>query len=63
MKLKLFAERDSDEAEAKVNAWFTQKKSKAVISKTQIAVSNITDQSGGTSPYIVVAIWYSDVSN
>ena len=63
MKLKLFAERDAEEAETKVNAWFVQKKSKVVISKTQVALSNTGDQSGGTNQNILVAIWYSDVSN
>ena len=63
MKVKLFAERDTEEAENKVNAWFLQKKNKLVISKTQIALSNVGEASGGTQQNVLIAIWYSDFSN
>ena len=63
MKLKLFAERDTEQAEKKVNAWFIEKKSKMVVSKTQVALSNVHEENGGTTQNVLIAVWYSDVSN
>ncbi len=63
MKVKLFVDTDANAVERQINAWLEKIGSAAII-KTETVVTAIAEKpNGGTSPCIVVTIWYEPPSN
>lgn len=62
MKVKVFMDASASAIEGQVNAWLDQLGSAAII-KTETVVASVADKSNGTSPCIVITVWYEPPSN
>lgn len=63
MKIKLFVEKDSEEAERAANEWLEKNASMILINDRQVALSNVGKSHDGSHQNILVAIWYTTASN
>ncbi len=62
MKVKVFMDASASAIEGQVNAWLDQLGSAAII-KTETVVASVADKPNGTSPCIVITVWYEPPSN
>ena len=59
IKVKIFVDTRPGKVEEKVNHWFANEAGAVYVVKTETAVAGVTElRDGGTSPCIVVTIWY-----
>jgi hypothetical protein len=58
MKVRIFMDASASAVEQQINAWLDQQGSAAII-KTETVVTAVAEKpNDGTSPCIVVTIWY-----
>ena len=58
MKVRIFADTRPGKVEEQINHWFQNEAGPVHVIQMETAVAAVGKQADGTSPYVVVTIWY-----